>query len=131
MIAKSIVSFYQNNSKLPGLFDEQNEEETMQNLVILADKAGMKFDERKARDMIRTSSYCFYPLVHMFAAIVSLEVVKCTGKYRPVKSPFMVDWYGKIGFESKKKVEGTIVNIIDTHTLQKLSQLQYYSSYTG
>jgi len=29
LIAKAIICFYQNNSKLPGLFDEANEEETM------------------------------------------------------------------------------------------------------
>lgn len=42
----------------------------------------------------------------MFAAIISLEVVKCTGKYKPVKSPLIVDWYGKVSYEVKKKVPG-------------------------
>lgn len=60
------------------------------------------------------------------AATISLEVVKCTGKYRPINSPLVIDWSKKISFEVKKKVENTITNIIDTNTLDKLSQLQYF-----
>lgn len=48
---------------------------------------------------------------------MSLECVKCTGKYKPIKSPFMIDWYDNITFEVKKKVEGQFLNIIDTSTL--------------
>jgi hypothetical protein len=91
---------------------------------MLSDKSGQKFDETKARNIIKTSEYSFYPLINMFAAILSLEVVKCTGKYRPIKSPFVVDWYSKISFEVKKKVDSQMINIIDTNTLQKLAQLQ-------
>jgi hypothetical protein len=38
------------------------------------------------------------------AATISLEVVKCTGKYRPINSPLVIDWSNKISFEVKKKV---------------------------
>ena len=55
------------------------------------------------KNIIKTCDYSFYPLVHMFSAIISLECVKCTGKYRPIKSPFLVDWYDRISFEAKKK----------------------------
>jgi hypothetical protein len=60
----------------------------------------------------------------MLSAIISLEVVKCTGKYRPINTPFVVDWYSKISFEVKKKIDNQIINIIDTNALQKLAQLQ-------
>lgn len=70
----------------------------MQNLKVLADRAQQKFDETRARGIIKTSDYSFYPLVHLFAAVLSLEAVKCTGKYRPIKSPFVIDWYSKISF---------------------------------
>lgn len=74
--------------------------------------------------MIKTCSYSFYPLVSMLSAILSLECVKCTGKYKPIKSPFLVDWYDKIAFEVKKKSESQFINIMDTSTLQKLASLQ-------
>jgi len=60
----------------------------------------------------------------MLAAIASLEVVKCTGKYRPINSPLVLDWSNRISFEVKKKIDNQILNIIDTITLQKLAQLQ-------
>ena len=60
----------------------------------------------------------------MLSAIASLEVVKCTGKYRPINSPLVFDWSNKLSFEVKKKVDNKIMNIIDTVTLQKLAKLQ-------
>ena len=36
LFAKAVIAFYQNNSKIPGLFDEANEEETMSLLKILS-----------------------------------------------------------------------------------------------
>lgn len=65
----------------------------------------------------------------MLSAIMSLEVVKCTGKYRPINSPLVLDWSTKLSFEVKKKTDNQIVNIIDTITLQKLAQLQYLLIY--
>jgi hypothetical protein len=50
--------------------------------------------------------------------------VKCTGKYRPIASPFLIDWYSKLMFEAKKKIDGQFFNIIDTNTLEKLVKLQ-------
>jgi hypothetical protein len=40
----------------------------------------MKYDENNARKVIKTCDYSFYPLINMFSAILSLDVVKCTGK---------------------------------------------------
>ena len=60
----------------------------------------------------------------MFAAILTLECVKCTGKFRPINSPFFFDSYNKFSFEAKKKVEGQFFNIIDTNTMEKLVKLQ-------
>jgi hypothetical protein len=124
LFAKAVIAFFQNNSKIPGLFDEANEEETMGLLKILSDKINQKYEEKRARDFIKICEYSFYPLVNLLAATISLEVVKCTGKYRPINSPLVIDWSSKITFEVKKKVEGTITNIIDTSTLEKLAQLQ-------
>ena len=84
----------------------------------------MKYDENFARKVIKTCDYSFYPLINMFSAILSLEVVKCTGKYKPIKTPFFVDWYNVINFETKKKLPDQLINIIDTNTLQKLASLQ-------
>jgi hypothetical protein len=58
------------------------------------------------------------------AAIVSLECVKKTGKYTPLPTPYFVNWYDKISFEIKKKVEGQYLNIIETDLLEKMSKLQ-------
>jgi hypothetical protein len=60
----------------------------------------------------------------MLAATLTLECVKCTGKYRPIATPYIVDWYGKLTFETKKKLEGQFFNIIDTNTMEKLARLQ-------
>lgn len=43
LFAKAVIAFYQNNSKLPGLFDEANEEETLQLLKILSEKINQKY----------------------------------------------------------------------------------------
>lgn len=131
LFAKAVIAFFQNNSKIPGLFDEANEEETMSLLKILSDKINQKYEEKRARDFIKICEYSFYPLVNLLAATISLEVVKCTGKYRPINSPLVIDWSTKITFEVKKKVENGITNIIDTSTLEKLAQLQYMFSHLG
>lgn len=124
LFAKAVIAFYQSKGKIPGLFDEANEEDTMLLLKILSEKISQKFDEIKARNFIKISSYSFYPLVNLLAATVSLEVVKCTGKYRPINSPFVIDWSSKISFEVKQKVGNNMMNIIDTSTLEKLAELQ-------
>lgn len=117
LFAKAIIAFYQNNSRIPGLFDEKHEEETMELLKVLSDKINQKYEEHRARNFIKICEYSFYPLVNLLAATISLEVVKCTGKYRPISSPLVIDWSNKITFEVKKKVENGITNIIDTGTL--------------
>ena len=76
----------------------------MQLLKQLSEKINQKYDEMRARNFIKICEYSFYPLVNMLAAITSLEVVKCTGKYRPISSPLVIDWSNKISFEVKKKV---------------------------
>lgn len=124
LFAKAVIAFYQNNSKLPGLFDEANEEETMKWMRKLSENINQKYEEVRARNFIKICEFSFYPLVSMLAAIASLEVVKCTGKYRPVNSPLVFDWSNKLSYEVKKKVDNQILNIIDTTTLQKLAQLQ-------
>jgi hypothetical protein len=43
LFAKAVIAFYQNNSKLPGLFDEANEEEALQLLKILSEKINQKY----------------------------------------------------------------------------------------
>jgi hypothetical protein len=43
LFAKAVIAFFQNNSKIPGLFDENNEEETMQLLKILSEKINQKY----------------------------------------------------------------------------------------
>ncbi len=96
----------------------------MENLKALSQKSGMKYDETYARKVIKTADYSFYSLISLFSAIMSLEVVKCTGKYKPIKTPFFVDWYKLINFETKKKIPDQMINIIDTSTLQKLAALQ-------
>lgn len=96
----------------------------MENLKALSQKSGMKYDETYARKVIKTADYSFYPLISLFSAIMSLQVVKCTGKYKPIKTPFFVDWYKLINFETKKKIPDQMINIIDTSTLQKLAALQ-------
>lgn len=63
-------------------------------------------------------------MIHLLAATLTLECVKCTGKYRPIASPFLIDWYSKFSFEAKKKIDGQFFNIIDTNTLEKLVKLQ-------
>jgi hypothetical protein len=73
-------------------------------LKTLSEKINQKYDETRAKNFIKICDYSFYPLVNMLAAMMSLEVVKCTGKYRPVNSPFVIDWSNKISFEVKKKV---------------------------
>lgn len=121
---KSIVCFYQNNNKLPDMFNPDNEEETMENLRTLASKFDQKFNEQTCRDVIKTCGYSFYPITHMLAAMLTLECVKCTGKFRPIASPFIFDAYSKFRFESKTKLEGQPFNIIDTNTLEQLARLQ-------
>lgn len=125
LFAKAVIAYYQDNSRLPGLFDESAEESTMKLLRTLGERIHQKFEESKGRNFIKVCEYSFYPLVYMLAATISLEVVKCTGKYRPITSPLVIDWSGKITFEVKKKMENQINNIIDSSTLEKLAQLQY------
>jgi hypothetical protein len=72
LFAKAVIAFYQNNSKIPGLFDESNEEETMQLLKILSEKISQKFEDFRARNFIKICEYSFYPLVNMLAATISL-----------------------------------------------------------
>ena len=98
LFAKAVIAFYQNNSKLPGLFDEANEEETMKWMRKLSENINQKYDEVRARNFIKICEYSFYPLVSMLAAIASLEVVKCTGKYRPVNSPLVYDWSNRLSY---------------------------------
>lgn len=50
--------------------------------------------------------------------------MKCTGKYRPISTPYTVDWYSKFSFEAKKRIDGQFFNIIDTNTLEKLVKMQ-------
>ena len=72
LIYKSIICFFQNNSKLPDIFHTQHEEETMDNLKTLAKKFDQKYSEETCRNVIKTCSYNFYPLINMFAAIITL-----------------------------------------------------------
>lgn len=72
LFAKAVIAFFQNNSKIPGLFDEANEEETMGLLKILSDKINQKYEEKRARDFIKICEYSFYPLVNLLAATISL-----------------------------------------------------------
>lgn len=130
LVYKAVVCFYQNNSRLPNLFNEENEEEVIEYMKTLATKFDQKFSESNCRSVIKTCAYRFYPIIHMFAAILTLECVKCTGKYRPITSPFFFDCYNKFPFESKKKVEGEFLDIIDTTTLAKLVKLQYFTPYS-
>jgi hypothetical protein len=58
------------------------------------------------------------------AAIVSMECVKRTGKYTPLPTPYFINWYDKISFEIKKKIEGQYYNIIETDILDKMSKMQ-------
>jgi hypothetical protein len=124
LIYKAIICFYQNNSSLPEMFNDAHEEETMQNLKNIVKRADQKYNDLNCRSVIKTCSYNFYPLIHMMAATLTLECIKCTGKYRPIVTPYIVDWYDKFSFEAKKKIEGQFFNIIDTNTLEKLIQLQ-------
>ena len=43
LFAKAVIAFFQNNSKIPALFDEANEEETMSLLKILSEKINQKY----------------------------------------------------------------------------------------
>jgi hypothetical protein len=72
LFAKAVIAFFQNNSKIPSLFDEGNEEETIQLLKQLSEKINQKYDEMRARNFIKICEYSFYPLVNMLAAIISL-----------------------------------------------------------
>ena len=72
LFAKAVIAFFQNNSKIPSLFDEGNEEETIQILKQLSEKINQKYDEIRARNFIKICEYSFYPLVNMLAAIISL-----------------------------------------------------------
>ena len=72
LFAKAVIAFFQNNSKIPSLFDEGNEEETIQLLKQLSEKIHQKYDEMRARNFIKICEYSFYPLVNMLAAIISL-----------------------------------------------------------
>lgn len=72
LFAKAVIAFFQNNSKIPSLFDEGNEEETIQLLKQLSEKINQKYDEMRARNFIKICEYSFYPLVSMLAAIISL-----------------------------------------------------------
>lgn len=58
------------------------------------------------------------------AALVSIEVVKKTGKYMPLHTPYFVNWYDKISYEIKKKIEGQYYNIIETDILDQMTKLQ-------
>ena len=44
LFAKAVIAFYQNNSKLPGLFDEANEEETMKWMKKLSENINQKYE---------------------------------------------------------------------------------------
>lgn len=74
--------------------------------------------------MFKTCSYGFYPLIRLMAAVVSLEVVKKTGKYTPLPTPHFVNWYDKVSYEIKKKIEGQYYNIIETDILEQMTKLQ-------
>lgn len=103
LFAKAVIAFFQNNSRIPGLFDETHEEEVMRLLKQLSENINQKYEESRARNFFKICEYAFYPLVNMLSAIMSLEVVKCTGKYRPINSPLVIDWSNKLSFEVKKK----------------------------
>ena len=96
----------------------------MRLLKQLSENIHQNYEETRARNFFKICEYAFYPLINMLSAVMSLEVVKCTGKSRPINSPLVLDWSNKLSFEVKKKQEGQVVNIIDTITLQKLAQLQ-------
>jgi hypothetical protein len=50
--------------------------------------------------------------------------VKRTGKYTPLPTPYFINWYDKISFEIKKKIEGQYYNIIETDIVDKMSKMQ-------
>lgn len=44
LFAKAVIAFYQNNSRIPGLFDEANEEEAMRLVRQLSENINQKYE---------------------------------------------------------------------------------------
>lgn len=53
LFAKAVIAFYQNNSRLPGLFDEGHEEEAMKWMRKLSENINQKYEEVRARNFIK------------------------------------------------------------------------------
>jgi 3-deoxy-D-arabino-heptulosonate 7-phosphate (DAHP) synthase len=104
------------------LFIDADENEAYENA--LSNNKKIEVNENQLRSIFKTCSYGFYPLIRLMAAIVSMECVKRTGKYTPLPTPYFINWYDKISFEIKKKIEGQYYNIIETDIVDKMSKMQ-------